>query len=160
MLRRLNIPSIEQSIPMGHQTLWYQTWIGGNAMEFSEWVKQYSVGDALMDSYHHIFFQGTEAIEQAAERGDLDTAKDRLTFLVVYANMHFDAEEALLAKSGYPALGERHQAFRAQIQDLQDRMKASPSVALAAELAKVAREWWISHILHEDRAYASYMKAR
>lgn len=132
-------------------------------MEFSEWVKQYSVGDALMDSYHHIFFQGTEAIEQAAERGDLETAKDRLTFLVVYANMHFDAEEALLAKSGYPALSEhheRHQAFRAQIQDLQDRMKANPSVALAGELAKVAREWWINHILLEDRAYASYMKAR
>src|SRR5664280_964785 len=117
-------------------------------MEFSEWVSQHSVGDALMDSYHHIFFQGVEHIERVVNEGDLEAAKERLTFLLIYANMHFEAEEALLAKKGYPELEEhkaQHQVFRDRILDLQQQIKDHPNLDTLMEIAKTAREWWMHH---------------
>lgn len=130
-------------------------------MEFSEWVSQHSVGDTLMDSYHHIFFQGVEQIEEVAAGGDVEAAKDRLTFLMVYVNMHFDAEEVLMAKIGYPDLEEhkaQHQAFRDRIQELQQQIRNDSSRDTLVEIAKTARNWWMRHILQEDMKYAPFMK--
>jgi hemerythrin len=130
-------------------------------MEFSDWVRQYSVNDPLMDSYHHIFFQGAELIERVAAEGDLESAKERLTFLLVYANMHFDAEESLMAKSHYPGLeGHRaqHVKFRERIQLLQARMRESPNMETVLEMSKLVQGWWMEHILQEDMKYAPHMK--
>jgi len=132
-------------------------------MEFAEWVSQHSVGDALMDSYHHIFFQGVEHIEQMAGEGNLEAARERVTFLLVYANMHFEAEEALLAKAGYPGLEDhrsQHQAFRDRIQELQIQMQTDPSLSTLVEIARTAKGWWMRHILQEDMKYAEYLKKR
>jgi len=130
-------------------------------MEFSEWVSQHSVGDTLMDSYHHIFFQGVEQIEEVVAGGDVEAAKDRLTFLMVYVNMHFDAEEVLLAKIGYPDLEEhkaQHQVFRDRILELQQQIRNDPSRDTLLEIAKTAKNWWMRHILQEDMKYAPFMK--
>ena len=132
-------------------------------MEFSEWVSQHSVGDPLMDSYHHIFFQGVEHIEEVAGDGDVEAARERVTFLLVYANMHFDAEEALLAKVGFPELEDhraQHQAFRERILELQRQIKDDPSLSTLVEIAKTAKGWWMRHILQEDMKYAEFLKHR
>lgn len=130
-------------------------------MEFSEWVQKYSVNDPLMDSYHHIFFQGVELIERVAAEGDLESARERLTFLLVYANMHFDAEESLMAKSRYPdyeAHRALHQKFRGKLQELRERMNENPSLPTVLEMAKLAQGWWMEHILQEDMKYAPHLK--
>ena len=132
-------------------------------MEFSEWVSQHSVGDALMDSYHHIFFQGVDHLERVAGEGDVETARERVTFLLVYANMHFEAEEALLAKVGYPGLEDhrsQHQAFRTRILELQQQLDDNPSLSTLVEIARTAKGWWMRHILQEDMKYAEYLKKR
>jgi len=130
-------------------------------MDFNEWVSQHSVGDALMDSYHHIFFQGVEHIEDIAGDGDVESAKERVTFLLVYANMHFEAEEALLAKVGFPGLDDhkaQHQAFRDRIKELQRQMEENPTLPTLVEIARTAKGWWMRHILQEDMKYATFLK--
>jgi hemerythrin len=129
-------------------------------MEFNEWVSEHSVGDALMDSYHHIFFQGVEHIEEVAGEGNIVATRERVTFLLVYANMHFEAEEALLAKVGYPELEDhraQHQAFRSRIQELQAQIEDDPSLSTLVEIARTAKGWWMRHILQEDMKYAEYL---
>ena len=131
-------------------------------MEYQEWVKQYSVGEPLLDSYHHIFFQAVDQIEKAAESGESHAAQERLAFLLMYANMHFESEEDLLWRVGYPELEQHralHEAFRAMLMDLHQEMGEHPTPETASRTTEVARTWWMDHILHEDMKYKPYLKA-
>ena len=132
-------------------------------MNHSDWIREHSVGDAEMDSYHRVFF---EALEQATESLDPTrpaAAQERLGFLMMYARMHFEAEEQLLHQVGYPELTRhqaRHQEFRESLEDLHERMGDAATPEAARETLALLRTWWMDHIQHEDMAYASFVKAR
>ena len=131
-------------------------------MEFSDWVSQYSVHHPLMDTYHHLFFQGMEHIERMANDCDMEPCRERMAFLLSYASMHFDAEESVLEQAGYPGLEEhrsRHAVFRQRLNELQQRSREDSSAATTMEVAQLARQWWMEHILHEDMKYAPFLEA-
>jgi len=131
-------------------------------VEYQQWVEQFTVGDPLMDSYHHIFFQAVDQIERVSADGDAHAAQERLAFLLMYANMHFEAEESLMWQAKYPGLEAHralHEAFRAMLMDLHREMGDHPSPETASRTTEVARSWWMDHILHEDMKYAPYLKA-
>jgi len=131
-------------------------------VEYQDWVKHYSVGEPLLDSYHHIFFQAVDQIEKVAAAGEAHAAQERLAFLLMYANMHFEAEEDLMWRAGYPELEAHralHEAFRAMLMDLHREMGEHPTPETASRTTEAARTWWMDHILHEDMKYAPYLKA-
>ena len=125
-------------------------------MEFRQWTEQYSVGDPLMDAYHHIFFKTIHDL--ARELADLPSqaVEERIAFLVNYASMHFDSEEQLMQEIGFPELEthkELHKVFREQIAALQNRYLATPSAPIAEELLEFCQIWLSQHILGEDMKY-------
>lgn len=131
-------------------------------MEFQDWVQQHSVGNALLDAYHHIFFQAVDEMERAGQAQDLEALRDRLRFLLDYALMHFQSEEALLAKAEYPGLEEHqaaHQGFRTRIEGLLAQLDSDPSALDLPRLGEMARIWLREHILEEDMKFKPFIEA-
>jgi hemerythrin len=130
-------------------------------MEFTRWTERYSVGDPLMDAYHHIFFKTLE--DFARELAELAPAavEERIAFLLNYAGMHFDSEEQLMREVAYPELEahqELHRTFKERLKVLQDRYLALPSSGTAQELLALSEAWLREHILGEDMKYKPFLK--
>ena len=84
-------------------------------MEFVEWTEKYTVGNPLVDAYHHIFFQMVDEFRTALAQEVPPDMEDRINFLVDYTIMHFESEEKLMEKAGYPdsdSHRESHRLFR------------------------------------------------
>jgi hemerythrin len=130
-------------------------------MEFTQWTAQYSVGDPLMDAYHHIFFKTIHDLARELATLSPEGVIERIAFLTNYASMHFDSEEQLLREVSFPELAahqELHRAFQEQLAALNDRYLANPSITAAEELLELSQAWLREHILGEDMKYKDYVK--
>lgn len=130
-------------------------------MEFVEWTEKYSVGNPLVDAYHHIFFQMVEEFRVALHEQSAAAMADRIAFLVDYTLMHFDSEEKLMAKVGYPDLEahqEQHRQFREKMQDLHRRYQADGEAVSAEELLVLVQNWFSQHILGTDMEFKPYVQ--
>jgi hemerythrin len=130
-------------------------------VEFTQWTAQYSVGDPLMDAYHHIFFKTIHDLARELAELPTQAVEERIAFLMNYAAMHFDSEEQLLQEVAFPELEVHkalHLAFKADLTALQDRYLADPSIATAEELLEMSQVWLQQHILGEDMKYKDYVQ--
>lgn len=128
-------------------------------MEFVEWTEKYSVGNPLVDAYHHIFFQMVDEFRRALALETPPAMEDRIEFLVDYTLMHFDSEERWMAKVGYPDLDahkEVHQMFRERMQELQRRYRQEPGSVTAEEVLYLVQDWFSNHILGTDMEFKGY----
>lgn len=132
-------------------------------MEFLQWTETYSVGDPLMDAYHHIFFQMVQAFGRAMSDLSPKGIEERIAFLVDYTFMHFDSEERLLEEVGYPDLEAHKQAhleFRERMLAIQHAYRANPSAVSAEELLALVQDWFAHHILGEDMRFKACVESR
>ena len=130
-------------------------------MEFIQWTEKYSVGDPLMDAYHHVFFQTIQDLAETLDAMPLDVVGERIAFLLSYASMHFESEEHLMRTHAFPDLETHtamHQAFREQLSYIQDSYQANPSARIAEQLLSLTQDWLTTHILSEDMKYKPYLK--
>ena len=130
-------------------------------MEFAQWSERYSVGDALMDAYHHIFFQALQELSKTIADATPLVVEERIAFLLNYASMHFDSEEQLMQAIAFPELEAHrvlHRTFKEQLSAIQARYHSSPSLAIAQELLELSQVWLSQHILGEDMKYRTYLK--
>jgi hemerythrin-like metal-binding protein len=130
-------------------------------VEFTQWTTQYSVGDPLMDAYHHIFFKTIHDLARELAELPSQAVEERIAFLMNYASMHFDSEEQLLQEVAFPELEDHkalHLAFKADLTGLQERYLANPSIATAEELLELSQAWLHQHILGEDMKYKVFVQ--
>ncbi|BDU78022.1 bacteriohemerythrin [Mesoterricola sediminis] len=128
-------------------------------MEFVEWTEKFTVGNPLIDAYHHIFFQMVEEFRRAMDEEVPPPMGDRIEFLVDYTLMHFDSEERWMAKVGYPDLEAHkqvHQAFRDRIEALRKSYKEDPGSVGAEQLLHTVQDWFAQHILGTDMEFKAY----
>ena len=130
-------------------------------MEFVEWTDKYSVGNPLVDAYHHIFFQMVDEFRTAMAQQVPPAMEDRIAFLVDYTLMHFDSEEKLMEKVGYPDVAAHkatHMDFREKMLDLHNRYKADANAVDAEEVLLLVQNWFSHHILGTDMEFKPYVQ--
>lgn len=130
-------------------------------MDFVEWTEQYSTGNALVDAYHHIFFQMVQEFGQSMQENQDVPMEDRIGFLVDYTFMHFDSEERLMEKAGYGDLDHHrdvHRFFRDKVQAIYRQYKESPDSVRAEEVLSLVQDWFAHHILGEDLKFRSCLR--
>lgn len=130
-------------------------------MEFVEWTEKYSTGNALVDAYHHIFFLMVQEFGTAIQEGESTPMEERLSFLVDYTFMHFDSEERMMEKAGYPDLEahrEVHERFKERVRAIQKEYLEHPDSVKAEEVFSLVQDWFAHHILGEDMRYKPWVK--
>ena len=131
------------------------------AQEFS-WNPAYSVGNVLLDKQHQkLLALCAEAAACMAD--DSRAGKEQfhaiLHELCNYADVHFETEEALLARHNYPGLSEQHAEhteYRAQLCDF--LFAATTGTLDKAGLHQYLSIWWQHHILESDMQYSKFLR--
>ncbi len=131
------------------------------------WRPTMAIGDATIDADHEHLIDMINEVEStllaSGGKATLGTCMDQLA---VYAKEHFDREESLMRRTGYPDLAahhEAHTALRTQFGALRSKIVAASREALPApeveKLVELLRHWLLDHVFREDLQLKPFLKA-
>lgn len=128
--------------------------------DYIAWSDSLSIGLQDMDDQHKVLLGLINQVWQGlVSHQALPNIEGVVFDLEDYAHTHFDVEEALMAKHGYPALQahqESHAQFYAKVEDLSNKIASGETVGL--ELLRFISDWLTFHIAMVDRQYADYIR--
>ena len=130
-------------------------------MPFITWDDNlYSMGQPTVDGQHRRLFDLINQLHDATQAGKGNEAVGAvLGSLIDYVNVHFAAEERLMAACGYPGLEahrQDHARLTQRVLELQQRFQQGHAIA-AVQLLDFLGEWLSSHIQCSDRKYVSFL---
>lgn len=127
-------------------------------MKSIEWSQELSVGNDHIDAQHRDIIR---MINRLVERRDesmssVDIA-DALTSLMQFMRQHFNDEEALMKKNGYPRLEEHvkeHMRFAEKLTEL----FFVEDDELLHRTIPFLRDWLVGHLAAEDMKVRPYLR--
>jgi hemerythrin len=126
-----------------------------------EWKDDYSVGVNEIDIQHkHLISIGAELMDLVKHHSsdDLyDDVVDAIERLRDYTVYHFDAEEKLMAESGYDdieAHKELHRRFIEKIDDIDLTAIDENQTEFVMDILKFISTWVVKHIIGDDFKYS------
>lgn len=129
-------------------------------MDNINWNSSFSVGVTILDEQHkQIINMINLLLSNSKTDVRSEVVSDLLNKMMEYANNHFETEELLLQKYGYPDLSTQkhdHEVYCLKVVDLcENTMKYNISVP--EKLLQYLTKWWINHILHTDMKYKAFL---
>ena len=132
-------------------------------MDIINWKDEFSVGVKEMDDQHKkLIGMVNKLISEQTSLTDQRTIADLLTEMTDYAQVHFRAEEYLMAEYDYDQKAlqeEQHQAFIDKTIAFYSASDIGPNILSTALLDYLAT-WLIGHILKEDMKYKNFFKSK
>jgi len=130
-----------------------------------QWNDEYLIGNERIDKQHHELFDFVNTLIRSCDEGnDKEQLKETLLFMINYAVLHFDDEEALQAENKYPEYEKHkkmHDDFKVVVLDLVQRFSDSgSSVELSNDVKEIIIKWLKEHIIQEDKKIGEYLKSR
>lgn len=125
-----------------------------------QWQDAFGVGDLHIDEQHSILIDTINQLASAESLHNHHAVLMIIDELASYAAFHFDYEERLIERAGYPQLDEHriiHQAFVSWVADLRDEYVTYGKRPLGAPVLNYLRDWLSHHILGEDQRYSGYL---
>jgi len=125
-----------------------------------QWSPAYSVKNALLDQQHRRVIRIINHLQDVIARGARpEELESVLLELREHAESHFAAEEAAMARAGYPRLALHQQKHRAMRAEVERRLELARSEGIVpAELAVFVRDWLRKHICKTDRDYVTALQ--
>jgi hemerythrin-like metal-binding protein len=117
------------------------------------WDDALSVGIDVIDEHHRYLFDLTNDLFEvvSTKRGTREVARV-MKALDQYVQVHFRAEERMMAHYGYAALDRQetqHHQFEDRLREFYAEMHDNPLCA-PFEMLAYLRDWLVKHIVHED----------
>lgn len=134
-------------------------------MTTTTWDPALETGQADIDHQHRTLFAHADRLIEAVQKGGGDAEiAYALRFLREYVREHFEAEEGLMRRNGYPEL-EVHAGLHEQFRHRLDEISAAyeregGSAALLHDVEAMMRGWMSLHIGEKDRALAEYLRSQ
>ena len=124
------------------------------------WNDTYSVGIREMDEQHKRLLAYIGALGELLATRDDELMHELLARITDYGREHFEAEERLLEKHGYPLAGQRaaHEQFMEWMAET--NYKAIDGTLGLPETHDYLKRWWTTHILGDDMQYKEFLNSR
>ena len=132
-------------------------------MEKIIWNKSLSVGVEEIDRQHkHLVDMINQMLSMNGVTVDSEVISETLTKMTEYADYHFDSEEQLMKKHGYPEFEAHH---REHVNFMRKTAELSMSTmnykkSIPTELLEYLKTWLIEHILQSDMQYKPFFEQR
>jgi hemerythrin len=124
-----------------------------------KWNSRLAIGIEAIDKQHKQIFEHLLALENSvAKRDPWHILRFLLLQLADYMKFHLAVEEAMLEIVQYPQRadhGQAHARIMDQIAELEKQLQRTGS---EASLVSFFEDWFIRHVLADDRQYADYVK--
>jgi len=131
---------------------------GGDAI--LQWNDSLLVGISKVDSQHKQLVSYINQLYRAMKGGESQRAVEKvLANLVDYTVTHFQMEEGLFDRYGYPETEQHkkiHKDLVDKVLDFQKQYKAGAS-GLEMPLMEFLKDWLINHIMKTDKRYVSFL---
>lgn len=128
--------------------------------KFIVWSDDYKVNIKLIDGQHKVLMEKINDLNNAVTCNcGRDSVKNFLKKLIFYTASHFEAEEALMLKYGYPEYKDHkaiHENLTKQVLDFNKQFQEGEA-DLTEELMEFLRKWLVDHILVVDKKYSSFL---
>lgn len=126
------------------------------------WQADYECGHPLIDGQHRALFRQANDVLTAILSG---CPKDKITthieFLIQTTSQHFQDEEAVFVKIGFPS-AQKHATIHRQLANSANRLVQrfrEDNLAIGELFQFLVRELIAEHILKEDREFFPYLQA-
>lgn len=131
-------------------------------MDFYKWDDRLSVNHPKIDLDHKTIIEKARELSENMMKGKgKESIIKTVDFLNNYVKTHFEEEEKIQQKCGYPKYMEHkknHEYFIEQLQKLTVKIKENPTSSTnAIELNKLISGWFINHIKKMDVEVASHI---
>lgn len=130
-------------------------------MAFIDFDDRYKLGHADIDQQHAELFKAVNHLHDAMREGKArQQLGEILAFLRDYTVQHFQMEQGLMQRSGYPSQNEHkriHDDLAKQVLDLEAKHNAG-ALTLSLSVMNFLKDWLAQHISQEDRRLADYLK--
>lgn len=117
------------------------------------WDESLAVGIAVIDEHHrHLFDLVNDLYEVVAQRRGSREVAQVLKALDLYAQVHFSAEEKMMAHYGYSGLERQqgqHHHFQKKLRGFHEELHVNPLTA-QYDVLEYVRQWLVLHIMEED----------
>ncbi len=123
-------------------------------MAYMQWTEDLETGIQVIDEQHKRIIGYINELHDASEAGNAAEVQEVLEGLLDYTVTHFEFEEQLQEKAGYPFLKAHqrvHEIFMKRIAAFRER--ANNGENIIPELLSMLRVWLSSHIKGDDRDY-------
>ncbi|MFK4763893.1 bacteriohemerythrin [Desulfobaculum sp. SPO524] len=125
------------------------------------WRDEYETGVASMDAQHKEMLLAADRVYLALNTGEKrEHLEEFIAFLLAYSRAHFEEEEVLMERHGYPDLEEhrrRHKRLVDEVESSLERYRRG-EFALDVEFMELVKDWIVNHILLDDRKYGSFLR--
>lgn len=128
-------------------------------MAYMEWTRDLESGLPVIDEQHKRIVEFINELHDASQTGNIDETNHVMEGLLNYTVTHFEFEEDLQEKAGYPFLKAHqriHEIFMKKVAEIRARSNKGEDVA--QELLRLLKGWLASHIKGEDRDYVEAVK--
>ena len=127
------------------------------------WNERFNIGHSLVDGQHQRLFEMISELASYCEDGsDAEKLQQTLDYLVDYTVRHFNEEEELQTKYGYPDYIKHkalHEEFKVSVGELVSEFKESGSSAeLSRGVNKVLVRWIVKHVIDEDKKIGVFIR--
>ena len=124
-----------------------------------KWNSSLAIGITAIDNQHKQIFEHLLALENSvAKRDPWHIVRFLLSQLADYMKFHLAVEESMLEIVRYPQQKDHctaHGRIMEQIAELEKQLQGAGS---EANLVNFFEDWFIRHVLSDDRLYADYVK--
>lgn len=130
-------------------------------MALIRWNESVEVGVEELDTHHRQFAEILNELDEALHESNRENAiRVVLMKLNDYSFYHFQTEEEYMQAIGYPG-ATRHEQMHLSYRSALDGFIQDFSSGKRVELALLAflTDWFVNHIMAEDRAYAEFAEA-
>jgi hemerythrin-like metal-binding protein len=125
---------------------------------YINWDEHNDTGVPIIDDQHKGIVSTINSLYHFMRGGHgEDILQPTLEILRLYTIVHFRTEERLMIASGYPDIDGHvkiHDGLSRKMKKIAMDQSVSPDII---NVLNFLREWWLTHINHEDRKYISYM---
>lgn len=128
-----------------------------------QWRDHLAVGVPEIDEQHQELFRRFNDFLKACDGGEgAKKILDMLRYLDTYVVEHFDAEERMQKKCGYPGIEQHRADHRYFIYKLGCLKEHAENKGLTLDLVLTANRvlvrWLVEHVSGMDRAFGQYLK--
>jgi hemerythrin len=124
-----------------------------------QWTEDLETGIPVIDEQHKRIISYINELDHANQTGNAAEMQEVLEGLLDYTVTHFQFEEELQEKAGYPFLKAHqrvHEIFMKRIATFRER--ANKGENIIPELLSMLKVWLSSHIKGDDRDYVESVK--
>jgi hemerythrin len=124
-----------------------------------KWNSSLAIGIEAIDNQHKQIFEHLLALENSvAKRDPWHILRFLLSQLAEYMKFHLAVEEAMLEIVRYPQHADHCQAHAKIMDQIAELEKQLQRTGSETTLVTFFEDWFIRHVLGEDRQYAAYVK--